>query len=357
MSWQAICLDGVRFHIFRYRNPGYSTHRLSVFCTRQTANNGELVKGYRVLVTGAAGFLGAHACSRLDHLGANVIRLSRRVRGPHWVGCDLLNSSEVDELLERLRPELILHLAGSSRYRGVDGLRASIDANVVATTNLLMAVARHSPGIRVVTAGTLECANPWHEQPQFCSAYGVSKTMAELLARYLREQHGVDVVSARISMTYGPDDPNDFRLVPHVVSSLLQGRSPQLSSGERAEDWIYIDDVVEALIRIATSSQRLPPTIDVASGQIVSPRRVAETVRRCVGGDVPLVFGALQDPRGPQYQADIEQTSALLGWRAVVDLETGIARTVDWYRRKLAPSLATLPDAEAASEQVQSRPG
>ncbi|HVL59588.1 MAG TPA: NAD(P)-dependent oxidoreductase [Burkholderiaceae bacterium] len=297
----------------------------------------------RVLVTGATGFLGSHVSRRLEGEGCDTLCISRRPPqrpdgAAHvlWVQCDLLDRAQIDAVIGRIQPARVFHLAGSSRDRGLAGAASAFDANVVATANLLLAVARHCPDARVVTAGTLECSNPWTDVPQFHTAYGAAKVAAEMIARHLREHHALDVVSARIGMTYGPADPNDTRLVPYVIRSLLQRTPPRLSHCNRREDWIYIDDVVDALLRIGGAPAPLPPTLDVGHGRAVTARDVVETICDCLGTDVAPVYGVLPDRPGDAFAADIADTTSLLDWRPQVELRDGIARTVRWHLQQAA---------------------
>jgi UDP-glucose 4-epimerase len=145
--------------------------------------------------------------------------------------------------------------------------------------------------------------------------------------------YGTDAVWLRIFMVYGPDQPDARKLVPYVTRSLLSGTPPVLSSGTRPVDWVYVDDVVDALLAAAAAEHVGGRTLDVGSGRLVPIRQVVEMIARLVDVRIPARFGALPDRPLEQVQvADVDSTMECLGWRARTSLEEGLRRTVDWYR-------------------------
>ena len=80
--------------------------------------------------------------------------------------------------------------------------------------------------------------------------------------------YGLQVVTARIFMTYGPAQPDRKKLIPYVTDCLLRGEAPQLTSGERLVDWVYVDDVVDGLLAAATSPRGAGKTVDLGSGTL-----------------------------------------------------------------------------------------
>lgn len=285
-----------------------------------------------MLVTGARGFLGSHVRVALEHLAADVICTTRERRPQRrdWLTCNYSDRADVARVLQRTQPDVVLHLSGfASSELGVQGVEQAIDANVMATYHLMLGVAHECPQARLVTAGTLESADPGRQRPYFFTPYGGSKVMAQLLVQILRDFAELDVTSARIGMTYGPGDPNTRRLVPRLVSSLLTGEVLATSLGDRLEDWIYIDDVVSGLLACAVAEQPLPHSLDVATGQLVPVRHVIEAVHRMLGVTAVVPPGSLPDRPGDQSQADLDRTRRVTGWSPQVTLATGLQHTVD----------------------------
>jgi nucleoside-diphosphate-sugar epimerase len=121
-----------------------------------------------------------------------------------------------------------------------------------------------------------------------------------------------------------------------VILSLLQGKSPAISSGERLVDWIYVDDVVEAYLALAGASGIEGQTVEIGSGKLVSIREIVGQVAHLVGRGIGPTFGALADrPMEPVRIADVAQTRERIGWSPKTQLTEGLSRTIEWYKEHL----------------------
>ena len=148
------------------------------------------------------------------------------------------------------------------------------------------------------------------------------------------------VVLLRIFMVYGPGQRDLRKLVPYVTLSLLRGEAPKLSSGIRRVDWVYVDDVIEALVAAGQAPDVEGKTIDVGSGRLVGVRDVVTELVRITGASVQPIFGELPDrPMETEPAAEVERTFKELGWRPRTPLEAGLRATVDWYARHSAAHL------------------
>ncbi len=300
-------------------------------------------------LSGASGFIGRHLVALLHRYGANVVML-RRPGSPaipysttrtHVL--DFSDARACAASLRRLRPTHVIHLAGfANSDRSVSAIGRSLDINLVSGMNFILGALDAVPEARIVLAGTLETSSPWRGAIEVGSPYGISKAMLEVLSGSLQQLYGANLVNAKIGMTYGPDDPNEHRLVPTVIGSLLNKEIPQLSSGTRRCDWIYVDDVAEGLLRAALLVQDdRPPSVDIGSGQLTSIRDVADLLCQLTGSDLrPWYNGDLDRPNEQERAADIGATEALLGWKPAVSLAEGLARTIRWHRRRHADTTA-----------------
>jgi nucleoside-diphosphate-sugar epimerase len=143
---------------------------------------------------------------------------------------------------------------------------------------------------------------------------------------------GTPVVIARPFMVYGPGQLDGRKLVPYVTRSLLRGIAPDLSSGTRAVDWIYVDDVVDGLLALSATPGIDGETFDVGSGQLVPVRDVVLQLADLIGPAVQVEFGAVPDRPLEQVRvADATHTKARIGWGAQVALRDGLERSVKWY--------------------------
>ena len=144
-------------------------------------------------------------------------------------------------------------------------------------------------------------------------------------------------MNLRLFMVYGPGQRDLRKLVPYTILALLRGDPPEVSSGERGVDWVYVDDVADAFLAAASAEGVDGASVDIGSGELRSVRQIVERLTQLVAPEITPRFGAVEDRRFEQVRvADTQATAASLGWRPVTSLEDGLSRTVDWYRQRLA---------------------
>jgi UDP-glucose 4-epimerase len=296
----------------------------------------------RVLVTGATGHIGAHLCQRLWREGAEIHAVSRKAQVDNrpeicWWRADLRDPAATRSLLAAVQPDVVFHLAGCvTGGRDIEAVLPTLEHNLHGTVNLLLALTELGCG-RIVLAGSLE--EPAEEGTQVCgSPYAASKWAARAYSRMFHTLYGTPVVNARIFMVYGPGQQPYKRLVPYVISSLLSGKAPKLTSGERKVDWIYIDDVIEGLLACARSQDVLGGTVELGSGCLTEVRAVALLIARMMGTEIRPEFGALTDRQMEQVRvADARRTYDQLGWQPRTSLETGLRTTIAWFQAREFP--------------------
>jgi UDP-glucose 4-epimerase len=294
--------------------------------------------GRRVLVTGANGFIGARLCRRLVASGAKVYATSRSrmTEGGDvaWRSCDLADFAATQSLFDSANPEFVLHLASHVvGARTTEALLPTFHSNLTSTINVLLA-AHQVNCVRVVLTGSLEEPEPGPEWPVPSSPYAAAKYAANAYGRMFNALFGLPTVILRVFMVYGPGQRDVTKLVPYVVTTLLNEGHPRLGSGTREVDWIYVDDVVDAFVRAATAANAVGATVDVGSGTLVSVRKVVEEIFNIVRpGQLPE-FGAVTDR--PMEQTRVANPLASferIGWKPSVGLLEGLRRTVESYSR------------------------
>ena len=301
--------------------------------------NPQAWSGVRVLVTGASGFIGSHLVSRLVGSGAEVHAVSRRPRpnpeGRTWHIADLTDYGACVELVGTVAPDVVFHLASAvTGARDVDLVVPVMAANQGAAVNLLTAVAKSAPTARMVLAGSIEEPHQGDDITPH-SPYAAAKWAASAYARMFFALWDVRVSVLQIAMVYGPAQPDLTKLVPYATLALLRGDAPHLSSGRRLVDWVYVDDVVDALLRAAEDDRAVGKLFDVCSGRLVSIRDTVELLDLIVGGDARPEFGAAADrPMDDVQRGDPGVAEELLDWRASTALEDGLRKTVAWYAEK-----------------------
>lgn len=288
----------------------------------------------RVLVTGASGFIGSHLCRRLAAQGAQVhgtSRLAQEGGGIHWHRLALDDSDAVRRLFADLRPNVLFHLASHvTGARGIEHVLPAFHGNLLSTVHLLQAATEAGVG-RIVQAGSLEEPDAPDAVP--ASPYAAAKGAASSYARMFHALYGTPVVLARLFMVYGPDQKDENKLIPYVTRARLRGEPVSLSSGTRPVDWIYVDDVVEGLLRLAGRPDVAGERVDLGSGDLATVREVVERLFEIITPEERPVFGGQGDrPMEQVRRADVATTERLLGWRPGISLDAGLRATVDWYR-------------------------
>jgi nucleoside-diphosphate-sugar epimerase len=292
-----------------------------------------------VLVTGASGFIGSRLCDRLVALGHEVHATSRskhEATDIRWWQVDLSDVDATRAVVHAAAPDAIVHLA--SLVYGAPDIELvwpTLNSNLVSTVSLLDAAAS-AGGPRVLVAGTM--MEPDHEGAAGVagSPYAVAKAASSAYARMFHVLYGLPVTVLRLFMVYGPGQPVR-KLIPHVIVSLSRDEAPTVSSGRWEIDWVYVDDVVDAIVRAIHADGIAGTTLDIGSGELVTMRAVVERLAELVGSPTRPRFGAQDDrPNEVPRAADVETTRAVLGWTGATSLDDGLLRTIEWYRRELA---------------------
>lgn len=297
--------------------------------------------GEKVLITGASGFIGSHLCRRLCQAGIELHAISR-VKRPEseeklrWWQGDLSDSATARDLVQAVKPDVIFHLASHVMgARTLENVLPTFRSNLFSTVNM-MAAASEIGCRRIVLTNSLEEPDPADPAPVPSSPYAAAKWASSGYARMFHALYQLPVVILRLFMVYGPAQQDLNKLIPYVTLCLLRGEAPRLTSGGRDVDWIYVEDVVDGIVVAAQASGVEGKTIDIGSGELVSIRKVVEHLVGLTTPTIEPVFGALADrPLEQVRAADADRSKALLGWKALVPLEQGLKRTVEWYGQQL----------------------
>ena len=187
-----------------------------------------MLRGERVLVTGASGFIGSHLVRALTSRGAEVHAVSRETKRENgdrvrWWRGGVLDVGSVRQLYMSIRPDVVFHLA--SHVMGspaLENVLPTFHANLASSVNLLTAAAEHGCR-RVILPGSLAEPEPSRGETIPSSPYAAAKWAGTMYANMFHALYGVPVVNARLFMVYGPDQKDHAKLVPYVTLSLLRG--------------------------------------------------------------------------------------------------------------------------------------
>ena len=294
-----------------------------------------LAAGTRVLLTGGSGFIGRHLLSRLDACGVEIHATTRGATPAglpgSWHSLDLADAGAVDALVEKVKPEVVFHLASHvAGSRDLSLVMPTFLGNLASTVYLMSSLARVGCCTRFVQAGSLE--EPEEADAVPASPYAAAKLGAAAYVRMFHHLYGLPIVIARLFMVYGPGPQDEKKLVPYTIKSLLRGDSPSFSSGVRPVDWVYVEDVADGLLRLATADGVVGGRVDLGRGELFTVRQVVEELFRQIAPDKTPSFGSLGDRPSEQVRsADVATTAARLGWAPPTPLAEGLRRTIAYF--------------------------
>lgn len=315
----------------------------------------------RILLTGAAGFLGSHLCDRLLSEGHEVIGLDNFITGDQANLAHLQNNPafkliEQDVSLYIDVPEhldFVMHFASPASPNPASPLGypnlpiQTLKAGALGTLNTLGLARKHKA--KYLLASTSEVYGDPQVHPQAesywgnCdpigprSVYDEAKRFAEAMTMAYYRYHAVDTRIVRIFNTFGPRMRlDDGRVVPNFIQQALRQEPLTIyGDGEQTRSFCYVADLVEGIYRLMLSSEHMP--VNIGNPNETSIKEFALRINRLTGNPAGLITrfadGLGDDPQ--RRQPDISRAREILDWEPLVDLDTGLSRTISYMRTKL----------------------
>jgi UDP-glucuronate decarboxylase len=317
----------------------------------------------QVLITGGAGFLGSHLCDRLIADGAHVVCVDNFFTG---------SRRNVMHLLGHPRFELIRHDVTFPIYLEVDRIYnlacaaspvhyqhdpvQTTKSSVHGAINMLGLAKR--TGARILQASTSEVYGDPEVHPQtedYCgkvnpigprACYDEGKRCAETLFFDYHRQHRLPVKVARIFNTYGPRmHPSDGRVVSNFIRQALRNEPLTLhGSGEQTRSFCYVDDLIEALVRLMDSPPDFTGPVNLGNPSEITVRQLAREIIDLVGSRSPIRTRQADVDDPLRRQPDIRLARTQLSWEPTVSLRAGLMKTIEYFE-------ALLGRAEDTSEE------
>jgi len=294
----------------------------------------------RIVITGGAGFVGSHLAEELHRADADVevidsLHAGRADLVPDGVTLHEtdIRSSELSEIVKSANPTILYHLAALHYIPYCnDHPEETFETNVLGTRRVLEAARAEGQLGCVVsasTAGVYEPAPEPHSEADSrdpIDIYGRTKLIGEDLCELFQSDTGVPTVSARLFNIYGPNETNEH-LIPAILTQVRDGaRTIDLGNLEPARDFIHVEDVRDALMRLASDHESGYGVYNVGTGTEHTVREVVEAVETALGEEITIQ----QDPERvrksdrPHLCADISRIEAETGWSPTTSLTEGL---------------------------------
>ena len=309
----------------------------------------------KVILTGAAGFLGSHISDKLLLEGHSVIGLDDLSTGSlqnleHLLENPRFNFFEHDVREPILiKGDAILNFAcpASPIHYQADPVR-TIETNFLGIINMLHLAKKL--GIPLVQASTSEVYGDPTISPQpesywgnvnpigIRSCYDEGKRAAETLCFDYRRQYGVDAKVIRIFNTYGPRMAvGDGRVVSNFIVQAISGQDLTIyGEGKQTRSFCFATDLVDGIYKMLASTKLIDAPINLGNPREFTMLELAETVKKLTGSSSSIVHKELPQDDPQQRKPDISRAKEVLGWEPTIELEEGVQRTVEYFRKALS---------------------
>ena len=307
-----------------------------------------LLKGYKVFITGATGFVGSNLVRRALQQGAEVY-VNIRTTSNLWrikdvidditiVNTDITQYEKLKDNLHKIHPNIIFHTAAYGGNALQNDFNTIIESNIIGTANVVRCCKDINFDLFVNTGSSSEYGikqKPMRETDVLepVNDYGVSKASATMYCRSQAINKNLPIVTLRLFSPYGMYE-EQARLIPSVILSTICQKNPKISSPKLVRDFIFINDVLtayEALIDHPNSGGQI---YNIGSGKQHTVGEVTDTILRLLGNKVECELGAPQNWKNEPnfWQADIDRAKLELKWELKYDFETGLKAAIDWFK-------------------------
>lgn len=308
----------------------------------------------KVLITGGAGFIGANFVYKFLDLGYNVNLLEKqevdlwrleKIKDKiqlHYV--DLRNYDELEDFIIKLNPQIILHFAAYGAYQAKQqDIKTTIDTNLLGTINLVNACQNIKFECLINTGTSSEYGvknKPMKEtdllKPN--NLYGITKAATTMYCQDTTRKLELPIVTIRPFAVYGYFEEKE-RLIPGIIKSCLTNTDLKLSSPSSVRDFVFIEDVISACLKIIENAQEVKGGIfNIGTGKQNTIDQVVNIIKKITQSSVEPKYNQIKQAQlePKNWLADISKIKNILNWQPDYDLEKGLAKNIEWFKKNLS---------------------
>jgi GDP-L-fucose synthase len=312
----------------------------------QTKN--EFWNNSKVLVTGGDGFVGKSLMPKLINLGADVFV-------PKRTDFDLRNEDDVKSLFEKVKPDIVIHLAvhggGIGYMRKYPGqiYYDNILINTYVAHYSLKSGAKKFVGIGTVceypkyTPSPFNEENLWNGYPEETNApYGLAKKMLLVQSQAYHVEYGFNSIHLLLANLFGPNDnfhPDNSHVIPGLITKMVNAKINGASivevwgTGSASREFLYVDDAAKAILLAAEKYDNTDP-VNIGTGREITINELASLIAKLIGYDGKIVWNTTQPDGQPKRHLNINKAKKEFGFEAKTSLEDGLAKTIAWYENE-----------------------
>ncbi|OXT09503.1 hypothetical protein CE561_00630 [Thermoanaerobacterium thermosaccharolyticum] len=304
-----------------------------------------------ILVTGGAGFIGSNLIERLIQQNHNVIMIKRKSTNLFRLKSvidkikiyesDISDINSLSKIFEKNKIDMVYHLA--TFYKSshiVDDINPMINTNILGLINLLELCKKYSVK-KIINTGTCfeykfnknllneeDDLSPWN-------LYALTKITSENIIDYYSKENGIRAVTLRLFPPYGPKD-NINKLIPYIIIKALKNEKIEITKGEQRWDYIFVDDIIDAYLKLLTYMPNGHEIYNVGTGTTKSIKNIIETISAILNKKLNVEYGAKEYRKNEIFymKADITKIKNTLGWFPKTNLYDGLTKTLNYYREE-----------------------
>lgn len=309
------------------------------------------IRRKKVLITGSTGFIGANLMQRAVEAGSDVYILTRsssdtwrikdKLEKVTQYQVDLSDYEGLGSAVLSIEPDIVYHTAAYGGNPFQNDFKRIIESNYIGTANLVNACKRVDIDLFVNTGSSSEYgikASPMREEDLLepVNDYGVSKSAATLYCQFVARTEQMPIVTLRLFSPYGSYE-GASRLIPSVILNCIRKKNPGINSLSFVRDFIFVEDVMDAYLKVVDAREIEGEIINIGSGKQHSVGDVVNKIIQLTGNGVEPESGGRQrwSNEPEKWEADITKAKRLLNWSPKYDLAQGLDASIEWFKENM----------------------